>query len=113
MRASVEEMQDGKLPPQIWMAGAKWYPNHLTDPNAVRYIEVTCAMNASITMTTQSKSGKPNYIQYFLRFPEQKLKDEGNSTHLHFHCPPESELFAEGAVVTIRPALKLSPTDNK
>lgn len=65
----VGELIDGKLPPEIWLLGGRWYSGASNDPappDSVWHVEVTAARTATIAFKTEGKSGA-TYGQYFRR----------------------------------------------
>ena len=66
--ATQDELTNGKLPPVIWRAGARWFPHHV--PGSIRWIEVVSGRNGTLKMVTPYRTGVGSYTQYFLEFPE-------------------------------------------
>jgi len=87
MERELNLLEDGKLPPDIWISDEKWFPYAV--PGAVHHIEVANARHCTINMITPSRSDPlKKYSQFYLSMVQmaKNLKDVGR---LKFHGSAE------------------------
>jgi|GEM_PF-3570105 len=63
---AVDEIADGRLPPEIWVKGDDWYPSAVD--GSTRYVEVPAGAPSSLRLVTPSRSDPTK--KYSQRFAE-------------------------------------------
>jgi len=83
MSVKIEELKDGKLPPDIWCTKGNWYPRAVE--GAIHHFEVADARHCSIEMITPSRNDpSKTYRQYYLS-TKQMAKNLADPEWLKFH----------------------------